>query len=380
MKRIFFAWLAIFGLTATVNAAGFQMAELGAKATGMAGAFTAVADDASALWYNPAGIAFQAGGRVMLGADAIIARGRDFVLNANSQPGSSPTLTASRTHFPPHAYVSYYNEDWPVAFGIGINSPFLLSTEWPITASLADVNRFAEIYMVSFNPNVAVRINEHLAVAVGVSYFFVKDFTFINTAQHRDGDGGGYGGNIALLYKWQGWSFGTSYRSRVSVDVKGSAQTNITFPDQVSVGAAYRPLENLLFSLDVDWVNWQTFDTLTFGGPSPFSMNFNWDAAFNYRVGSEWEFQPDARVRIGYSYAPTPVNYSDFSPAVPDSNRHAVTLGYGHDFTDALSLDFAYMFIFLVEHNQFNSAVATINGTYQSNKLHVLSGAVSYKF
>jgi len=379
MKRIFFAWLAVFSLSATASAAGFQVTEQGAKATSMAGAFTAVADDASALWYNPAGIAFQPGGQVMLGGDIIIARGRDFELNANSPAGSSPTLTASRTHFPPQAYISYYNEDWPVAFGIGVNSPFHLSTEWPATAPFAGVSSFAEIYMASFNPNVAVRFTEHFAVAAGASYFFVKDFVYTNTTQNYQGDGYGFGVNVALLYKRQAWSFGASYRSR-SINTRIEGLSRFTFPDQLSLGVAYRPLANLQFSLDVGWVNWQRVDAFSFRIPSPFIVTLNLDSTFSYRVGMEWESRPDTRVRLGYGFDPTPVNDVNYSPAVPDSDRHLVSIGLGHDLFDAFTLDLAYEFVFLVEHDQINSAVAAINGTYQSNKEHVLNGSISYRF
>ena len=44
----------------------FSIAELGARAAGMGTAFTAVADDGSALFYNPAGIAFQPGMRLQM--------------------------------------------------------------------------------------------------------------------------------------------------------------------------------------------------------------------------------------------------------------------------------------------------------------------------
>jgi len=37
----------------------FSIAEQGAKAPGMGTAFTSIADDGSAFYYNPAGIAFQ---------------------------------------------------------------------------------------------------------------------------------------------------------------------------------------------------------------------------------------------------------------------------------------------------------------------------------
>ncbi|MDQ6988240.1 MAG: outer membrane protein transport protein, partial [Mariprofundaceae bacterium] len=39
-------------------AGGFFIPEQAAKASGMANAFVAIADDASANWYNPAGLAF----------------------------------------------------------------------------------------------------------------------------------------------------------------------------------------------------------------------------------------------------------------------------------------------------------------------------------
>src|SRR5258705_4907594 len=46
-------------LSATAFGAGFSIFEQGAKASGMAGAFVATADDPSAVFYNPAGIANQ---------------------------------------------------------------------------------------------------------------------------------------------------------------------------------------------------------------------------------------------------------------------------------------------------------------------------------
>ena len=44
-----------------VNATGYKLYELGAKAATLAGAFTGRADNTSAIYYNPAGLAFQSG-------------------------------------------------------------------------------------------------------------------------------------------------------------------------------------------------------------------------------------------------------------------------------------------------------------------------------
>ena len=379
LKKALYAWIVFFSLPASAIAAGFQMADQGPKAVGMGGAFTAVADDASALWYNPAGIAFQPGGQVMLGGNAIIARGRDFEPNLNSAPGSSSTLTASRTHFLPQAYISYYDEDWPFAFGIGINSPFHLSTEWPASAPFTGAGKVAEINMFSFNPNVAVRFTEHFAAAVGASYYLVKDFEFANATQSYQGDGDAFAVNVALLYKRQGWSVGGSYRSR-SIRTRIEGLVGFAFPDQANVGVAYRPYDNLQISVDAGWVDWQRNDVLRFRGASPFNLVLNWDSTFSARAGVDWEINPVFRVRFGYAFDPTPINDIDFSPYVPDSDRHVVSIGLGYDLIDDLTFDFGYAFIFLVEHDQLNSADTTINGTYQSNKLHTLTGALSYRF
>jgi len=55
------AVLAVLGVAAAVapvSAAGFGIFEQGTRAMGMAGAFTAQADDPSALWHNAGGLAF----------------------------------------------------------------------------------------------------------------------------------------------------------------------------------------------------------------------------------------------------------------------------------------------------------------------------------
>src|SRR5215468_3989963 len=56
---------------ATVHAAGFEILEHGAAATGMVGAFTAKADDASAIFYNAGGLARQQGLQLYLGTTLI---------------------------------------------------------------------------------------------------------------------------------------------------------------------------------------------------------------------------------------------------------------------------------------------------------------------
>ncbi len=61
MKRILFILGSLFMGSAWVYAGGFAQPDQSASAAGVANAFVATADDASALAYNPAGIAWQSG-------------------------------------------------------------------------------------------------------------------------------------------------------------------------------------------------------------------------------------------------------------------------------------------------------------------------------
>src|SRR5258708_3578060 len=64
----------------------FSIQEIGTRATGMGGAFIAVASDGSALYYNPAGIAFQDGLRMEM--DTLLVHG-NFKFTPSSVPNGT---------------------------------------------------------------------------------------------------------------------------------------------------------------------------------------------------------------------------------------------------------------------------------------------------
>lgn len=70
-KAVFYLLALSLALPMASMGAGFHIREQGAKAMGMANAFVAQADDPSAVFYNPAGIAFQEGTAISLGVTII---------------------------------------------------------------------------------------------------------------------------------------------------------------------------------------------------------------------------------------------------------------------------------------------------------------------
>src|SRR4051795_1599429 len=84
--------------------AGFGLFEQGAKATAMGGAFAATADDPSAIFYNPAGIAQQRHMSILAGG-TIINFANEFTGDPNDTFTSGSTGRYARhTFIPPNLY------------------------------------------------------------------------------------------------------------------------------------------------------------------------------------------------------------------------------------------------------------------------------------
>lgn len=383
---------------------------------GMGNAFTAVADDASAIWFNPAGIAFQKGNVLTAGAD-IIKPNHEF-----TPTGSSATYSAKgRTFFVPHGYISYNRPNLPVVFGLGINSPFGLSTNWrnsgapfaseSTAAKMAKSVTFSEIKMANINPTIAYKLNNNLAIGGGISYYYVDEVHLDNQILLLRGDGNGWGANFGVMYKADRFNLGVNYRSQVKADIDGiatggpnlgvlgagalvgvtsTAKTSVTFPDILNIGVAYHPDDKLLLSFNLDWTHWKTFKSIdiTYGtsalnaitGTSS-SIPENWKNTLALRMGAEWKYNNKFKSRIGYVFDPTPIRDTDFSPRLPGEDRQLVTFGLGYEHNSKLTIDMAYAYVWLDDRNQTASSAVTTsyNGEYKGDA-HILSASLTYRF
>ena len=105
LKRLFV--LVCLGLCAPLTAAAQQSEGIGIRAQGMAGAFTAVADDASATWWNPSGLAGGAFGNVIVEASEVDVPRSDRDANGLAAPAAGSTGRGFAAAFPALG-LSYY--------------------------------------------------------------------------------------------------------------------------------------------------------------------------------------------------------------------------------------------------------------------------------
>jgi len=388
---------------------GFQLPDQSARAVGLADAFTAIADDASAVWYNPAGLAFQQAPQLSLGMVGVYMPPVDFTSNASNP--FLPQATAARSQRQhaviPHLYMAYASPASRLAFGLGVNSPFGLETDWTGTV-LADASTFSRIQMVNINPVVAYQISEHFAIAVGLDYSYVKDIDLNNSILTQHGHGDGWGGNAGLLYKTDGFSLGVTYRSQIAVQVNGavssklggsaSATTAFKLPDMLNVGIAWHPASAITISIEADWVNWGKYDqvalnynrpiTIPTGLPAPpltrvrgIILPKQWHATISPKIGASWHMNDDIQFRLGYSFDPSPVNDRYAGPDLPLEDQHNFSAGFGFRAGKHFSYDLAYMYTWqkTLQQTAPVGADALGNGRYQG-RAHLFGIAANYQF
>jgi long-chain fatty acid transport protein len=386
---------------------------------GMANAFVAQANDPSALFFNPAGIAFQSGNQLSTGVTVINVPETEF--NGTRQPAGSIIHEQSRKDifFPPNVYITKSLESLPLSFGLGVNSLYPLAKRWNSAGNFRDLVEDIAIKPLNFQPTVAYRLdklNLGLAAGVDVTYAIVqlRKRTF-NTGLDIgeldvEGTGSGVGYNWGLLWKpIKTVSLGVSYRSEVKLDLEGDAgwvannyiasampllglptepvlssvSTDITLPDAWKFGVAWQPNDKLTVEVDADRFGWSSYDKLelTFG-PELAALGFNnkptpknWKDVWSYRLGTQYAVNPSLDLRAGYGYDNTPVPDGTLGPELPDSDRHNVSFGFGlHD--DRAAFDFAYMWVKFEDRTVSNEIQ---QGTYE-NDAHLVAMNLTYKF
>jgi long-chain fatty acid transport protein len=147
----------------------------------MGTAFTAIADDGSALYYNPAGIAFQAGTRMQMEAVAVVGLFRYFPTTTpvGAQVPENGYSGSVKPHFIPVASMYTTKQLSPkLTFGFGLYVPFGLAANFTNfndgdPASTKYVGRFAgtraALQSYWFQPTVAYKITPNSAFALGIA-------------------------------------------------------------------------------------------------------------------------------------------------------------------------------------------------------------------
>ncbi len=409
--RHFFVALTAVMLAAAAGksrANGFRLMDQDAFATARGEAFTATADNASAIYYNPAGITQLDGNNLRSGIDGIYVnadyRPPDTAANAGNTYHDIDHFAAIPQLFLTHAFGSV-----PLSMGVGVYAPFGGKVNWPEDTGFRTVATRGALAYTTINPVIAYKILPSLSIAVGANFNYGKidleqglrplAFPLQNYFLFK-GDGWSYGYNAGI--RWQPLdqlSFGAKFQSISHIDFNGytefeqqpilaaqqtPAVANFTFPLTAVGGVSYRPTTNWNVEFDADYTDWSSFGTVTIAqGPTPFPVQQNvpvtlkWRPSWVYELGVTRYFGENWQVSAGYMFDQNSVPDTYYSPLAADMDRYFLSLGGGYH-NQHLSLDLTYQFGYGPTHTVVGSNPSSSPGLFAGQSADGSYGFISH--
>ena len=285
--------LLLLAFSGAASAAGFQLWEQNASgiATSYAGS-AAVADNASTIYYNPAGMTGLPGIRLSAGVVGIKPsfkfgnEGSGGLLGTGGNGGDAGSWSAVG-----NGYFSWQlAPDWFI--GLGISSPFRLDTEYDNNWIGSHQALKSQITTVNYNPSLAWKVNDKVALGLGLSYQTIDvELTNLTPAglYRFAGDDAAWGWNAGALFTLSpAMRVGVSYRSTMNYTLDGdrtlgatpsaSASANLKLPDTVIVSVWQQVSDRWEAMGDLSFTRWNTLDNLnvrSVAGVDTEAMNYD---------------------------------------------------------------------------------------------------------
>ncbi len=435
---------ALLAMAGQAGASGFALIEQG---SGLGNAFAggaAAAEDATTVFFNPAGMSRLADSQISVGGAFIkpSAKYSGTISGVSFQTaGTGAGGDAGSLAFVPNLYYTTGIDD-KTHFGVGINSPFGLQSQYDSTW----MGRFqavkSKLQTVNLNPSVSYDVSDTLSIGAGVSYQHITgDLTSqtnyaaaVYSAQLKAGATATAAATAAAAYAGQeglgtitgsdsGWGYnfgalfklseqtraGLAYRSQVKYKLSGTATfanrpaalataladqpvtLDITMPDSFSMSAFHQYNDKLEVMADATWTGWSVFQKLDVKTASGTSLGAatpeNWKNTWRVSAGTSYHYNEQWTARAGVAYDQSPVADAYRTVRIPDSDRTWLALGGQYKPSQASTLDFGYAHLFVKSGAMNQSAAANpelsgkgyLVGSY-SNSVDIVSVQYGYRF
>lgn len=398
------------------SAAGFALTEQ--SASGMGNAFAgaaAVAEDASTIFFNPAGMVYLPESQLVMTAHVLRTSGH--LNNQGSIPGAGKAANGNGGDLGDVAFLPNFNFAYAITpnirLGLGVNAPFGLKTEYDANW----LGRFqaikSDLKTININPSIAYKVNDNLAFGAGVSAMFMS--TTLTRAVNFDaaGEGGvsvkgedwGFGFNLGAMWQITPQArLGLAYRSKVMHKLEGTAKfnrpplipaalapdrditANTTLPENFALSAFAKINDQWDVMGDVTWTHWSRFKELRIlkDNGDLFDVTAeNWKNTLRYSLGANYHFSDRLKLRAGIAFDQEAINAQYRTTRIPGNDRTWLALGAQYKIHDNAVIDIAYSHLFirdaLINDNQIIKGNGRISGMYDGNA-NIMSAQFTYSF
>ena len=424
---------------ADAQASGFQLKEQSTSKLGNAFAGAgASGDDASIMFFNPAGISMFDTPQTVAGLSLIRPSAEFNTSTATDATGGTMSGgdggDAGGLNGVPHAYlVAPITEK--VSLGVSLNVPFGLSTSYDddwvgryhaITSSLDTVSLTA-VASYKFNDKISIAAGPTVTYAqarltnaidfgtICVGSIGVSTCSALGALPQQadgnvdlDGYDFGFGATAGVLVEpVKGTRIGLSWRSETDFRLNGDA--DFTVPDSASVltssgtftdtgvagdltipqtiGLSVHHDINAQWAVmgDVVWTGWSSFERLLFEFDNPNQPNSetpeNWNDTFFFSVGATYRPNDKWTLRGGVAFDESPVEDQYRTARIPDEDRYWIALGADYQYSESLFFTAGYTHIFVDDASldETGSTSGTLQGSYYAS-VDILAVGATLRF
>jgi len=426
----------------SAQASGFQLIENSARGQGNAYAgAAATANDASTVWFNPAGMTKLKNKQLSVVGHIIVAD--STFTNDGSTDGLGNPLNGADDEGGTTALVGnlYWVTDvGATKFGLGITTPFGLTTEYDDTWRGRYHAVKTSMKSINFNPSIAREVNDKLSFGGGINILLADieltsaiDFgSLLDSSglagagpQQEDGFGDlsadnlafnefAWGVNLGMTYDFTPQTrIGIAWRSEMEVSAQGKAKfhtpaaaqpiidstgafvdtrlkAKVTLPQNISVSMKHDVSDFTLLA-DVTWTGWSSFDELRIQYANPVQPDSvtteAWEDTFRFSIGADYKLNETMTLRTGLAYDQTPIPDAEHrTPRIPGNDRTWLSFGMTYEMTPALILDFGYSHLFIddsdIDHTLETVQLplnATLKGSYEAT-VDILSAQLTWNY
>jgi long-chain fatty acid transport protein len=393
------ALVALLALGGLAHGNGLNLNSLGTRALTMGGAFVGLADDFSAVFWNPAGAAgFKTKYLGFYATDIIPSS--TYRLDVPTPAGTATLVNAKSklSHYLGGMFAYYHPVSDRLVLGFGAYTPSGIGINWTgsdLVALSGDKSYewSSKVGLFSLSPLVAYRVNDMISIgaALNINYgtFSINMHAgetelpvppyAMDLGQYEESmNGWGLGATFGVLVKPSDrLSAGLTVRTPSTVKFKGdglisnlallgydntsSLERSVVFPLWIAGGVAVRPMDRLLVTADVQWTKWSTIKTLDTAFADPAwktlmamsgqdSRKMDWSDKAQIRFGAEYTASDALALRAGYYYDPTPAPDTTLNILLPSYTFNVVTAGVGYKIV-GLQLDFGVEYLMGKDRN-----------------------------
>ncbi|MFZ2971223.1 MAG: outer membrane protein transport protein [Ferribacterium limneticum] len=378
----------LVAFSGAASAAAFQLMEQNASGLGNAYAGSAaVADNASTIFFNPAGMT-QLGNGIQLSA-GVTGVGPSY--EYRDQAGVKSGGNAGGWAAVPNAYLSgQLTKD--LFLGLGISAPFGLATEYdpvwgpssnPGAGSATAVK--SEIKTININPSIAYRVNDKVSLGFGLNYQSI-DGELTRTGVSLKADDASWGWNAGALFTLSpAMRVGISYRSVIKHKLDGTlngalpVNADVKLPDTFILSVWQQVSDRWEAMGDLSYTRWSSMRALNIlnsSGTQVGSETFNYENSWRFAWGAGYKATDKAKLKFGIAFDRTPVRDEYRSARVPDNNRLWLSLGGQWNAGAVGKFDLGYSYLYVIDPTISQGA---LQGKYDASA-HIIGVQYSVGF